>query len=43
MEAVLVEKTFSIFVFREPGLAEDWRPEEYQVDSSGRSGADSVA
>ena len=43
MFATLVEDTFPIRVFRDLALAEHWLLEEYQVDSSGKSGADSGA
>jgi hypothetical protein len=43
MFATLVEDTFPIRVFRDMSQAEHWLLEEFQVDASGASGADSVA
>jgi hypothetical protein len=43
MFATLVEDSFPIRVFRDLELAEHWLLEEYQIDSSCGSGADSGA
>jgi hypothetical protein len=43
MFSTLVEDTFPIRVFRDLSLAEHWLTEEFQVEPSSRSGADSTA